>query len=78
MSFQPQFPGIFSSDQGAAPVQGDLPLTQPLPATEKQVSYARILAAKTKSPLPKGIEQDRAALSKCGCSERARRDISSL
>lgn len=64
MSFQPQFPGIFSPAQGAASVQADLPLTQPMPATEKQISYARVLASKTKSPLPKGIERDRTALSK--------------
>lgn len=71
MSFQSQFPGIFSSDHGAAPVQGDLPLTQPLPATEKQVSYARILAAKTNSALPKNIERDRTALSKWIDSHKA-------
>ncbi len=64
MSFQPQFPGIYSPAQGAMPVQDDLPLNQPLPATEKQVSYARILASKSGTPLPKGIERDRIALSK--------------
>lgn len=64
MSFQPQFPGIFSPAQGAAPVQQDLPLTQPLAATEKQIAYARTLAAKSNTPLPANIAQDRAALSK--------------
>nr|WP_254694089.1 hypothetical protein [Sulfitobacter sp. SK012] len=63
MSFQPQFPGIFSSAQGARPVQDDLPLAQPMPATEKQMSYARVLASKSGTPLPRGIERDRAALS---------------
>ncbi|QFT59022.1 hypothetical protein FIU94_09300 [Sulfitobacter sp. THAF37] len=43
--------------------QPDLPLGQPLAATEKQMSYARILAAKTGDALPRGIERDRAALS---------------
>ncbi len=62
MSFQPAFPGLFTHAQGARAVQPDLPLSQP--ATEKQISYARILAAKTKTPLPKGIEGDRQALSK--------------
>lgn len=61
MSLHPRLPGLFTD---AAPVQADLPLTQPLPATEKQVTYARILAAKTKSPLPENIANDRAALSK--------------
>lgn len=64
MSFQPQFPGIFSPTNGAAPVQDDLPLTQPLVATDKQVSYARLLAARSGTPIPAGIETDRAALSK--------------
>lgn len=64
MSFQPQFPGIFTSAEGARPVQDDLPLAHPLPATEKQISYARVLAAKTGAALPRHIEQDRVALSK--------------
>ncbi|MBD3663958.1 hypothetical protein H9Q16_08505 [Sulfitobacter sp. TSTF-M16] len=42
-------------------MQPDLPLSHP--ATEKQISFARILAARTKTPLPKGIEADRTALS---------------
>lgn len=64
MSFQPHLPDMFTAAQGAQPVQTEMPLSQPLPATEKQVSYARVLAAKSSSPLPKGIERDRAALSK--------------
>ena len=63
MSFQPQFPGIFSPAQGAAPVQRDLPLSRPLAATEKQMTYARILASKSGTALPPGIEHDRAKLS---------------
>jgi len=61
MSLQPHFPDLFAD---ATPVQSDLPLAQPLPPTEKQLSYARVLAAKTKSPLPKNVAYDRAALSK--------------
>ena len=64
MSVQSQFPGIFSASNGASPLQGDLPLPTPQPATEKQISYARILAAKTGTPLPKGLERDRAGISK--------------
>ena len=64
MSFQPSIPGLFSPTQGATPVQDDLPLPQPLPATDKQIAYARTLAAKSKQPLPEGMTRDRAALSK--------------
>ena len=64
MSFQPHFPGIFSTAEGAVPVQEALPLGEPLPATEKQLSYARTLAEKSHVALPRGIEQDRQALSK--------------
>lgn len=63
MSFQPQFPGIFTPAQGARAVQHDLPLAQPLAATEKQIAYARVLASKSGTPLPQGIERDRAKLS---------------
>lgn len=64
MSFQPAFPGLFSAAQGAAAVQPELPLTQALPATEKQIAYATTLAARHGTALPKGIAADRAALSK--------------
>lgn len=64
MSFQPQFPGLFSPAKGASAVQAEMPFAVPLPATEKQMSYARILAAKSGAALPEGIERDRAALSK--------------
>ncbi|KEJ89776.1 hypothetical protein DSW25_06020 [Sulfitobacter donghicola DSW-25 = KCTC 12864 = JCM 14565] len=45
-------------------MQAELPLPTPVPATEKQIHYAASLAAKTKSPLPRGITQDRARLSR--------------
>lgn len=64
MSVQPQFPGIFSHSKGAAPVQYDLPLPQPMAATDKQLSYARVLAVRSGTRMPVGIEGDRAALSK--------------
>ena len=57
MSFQPAFPGLFAPSQGATPVQA-----APLPATEKQIAYAKTLAAKCKLDLPENM--DRAALSK--------------
>ncbi|KIN60200.1 hypothetical protein Z945_1167 [Sulfitobacter noctilucae] len=60
MSFQPTFPGLFSPAQGAQPV----PTGAMLPATEKQIAYATMLAAKSGDPLPEGITADRAALSK--------------
>lgn len=63
MSFQPQFPGLFSAGS-VTEVQREMALEQPLAATEKQVSYARILAAKSGDALPKGIERDRTALSR--------------
>ncbi|MGB3245545.1 MAG: hypothetical protein WBB25_13505 [Sulfitobacter sp.] len=63
MSFQHLFPG-FPEAQNSGADQDELPLVQPLPATEKQITYARILAAKSGTPMPKGIERDRAALSR--------------
>lgn len=64
MSFQPAIPGLFSPSQGARAIERELPLTQPLPATEKQVAYATTLAARHGTPLPEGLTRDRAALSK--------------
>ena len=60
MSYQPQFPGMFSPDRGPMPAQEDAPR---MPATEKQVHYAMALAAKAGIVLPKGLVTDRAALS---------------
>ncbi|QUJ76922.1 hypothetical protein KDD17_02350 [Sulfitobacter albidus] len=57
MSVQFSFPGLLE------PQALELPLSHPQPASEKQIDYARALAAKTGSPLPKGIEADRARLS---------------
>lgn len=62
MSYQPQFPGIFSADQGAVAAQ-DHPDAHTLPATEKQMQYAAVLAAKSGTELPKDLAADRAALS---------------
>ena len=65
MSFQPTFPGLFSHSQGATPVQPNaVQAAAPLPATQKQLAYAKTLAAKSKQPLPDNIAADRAALSK--------------
>ncbi len=62
MSYQPQFPGLFSVDHGAvhAKDHSDAPN---LAATEKQMQYAMSLAAKSGAKLPEGIGADRAALS---------------
>lgn len=57
MSFEPQFPGLFSPEQGA------LPIEQPIEATEKQVAYARALALRCGDKLPAHLFRDRAALS---------------
>lgn len=57
MSLHTATPDLFDSQRA----QPDLPLGQPLPATEKQMSYARILSSKTGVALPRGI--DRTALS---------------
>lgn len=56
MSFQPSIPGLFSPTPA--------PSGASLLATEKQIAYAMTLAQRTQTPLPKGITQDRAALSK--------------
>ncbi|MFD2740324.1 hypothetical protein ACFSUD_12125 [Sulfitobacter aestuarii] len=60
MSYQPQFPGIFSPAEGAAPVTA----TPPRPATDKQLHYARALARKSGAALPDALTEDRAALSR--------------
>ncbi len=59
MSFQPTFPNMFSPAGGAKAAQ-----SHTLPATEKQIAYAKTLAARSKEPLPEGITADRAALSR--------------
>lgn len=57
MSFEPQFPGLFTTNQGALPVEA------PQPATEKQIRYAQLIAGKTGAVLPNELSANRAALS---------------
>lgn len=57
MSYHPSLPGLFDPEQGA------LPITPSQPATEKQIGYARALAAKTGAPLPAALLRDRSGLS---------------
>jgi len=62
MSFQPSLPDLF---EAAMPeVQTEMPLAEPVPATQKQIDYAMSLAEKTKSKLPVGFAADRARLSR--------------
>ncbi|WP_223274779.1 hypothetical protein [Tateyamaria sp. syn59] len=56
MSIHPTLPGLFE------PVQTALPLDAQ-PATEKQIAYARTLAAKTGRVLPTSLFRDKAGLS---------------
>ncbi|MEL7090297.1 MAG: hypothetical protein AAFN94_01045 [Pseudomonadota bacterium] len=57
MSHHPVQLGLFD------PVEPRLPMRDVQPATEKQIGYARSLAAKTGATLPPSILRDRAALS---------------
>ncbi|WP_299403530.1 hypothetical protein [uncultured Roseobacter sp.] len=57
MSFEPKFPGLFTPEQGALPIQ------DPQPATEKQVRYAQSIALKTGATIPRSASSNRAALS---------------
>lgn len=57
MSYHSTQPGLFD------PAQGALPIEAPQPATEKQIGYARALAARTGKALPAATLRDRAALS---------------
>ena len=57
MSYHSTQPGLFD------PVQGALPIAAPQPATERQIGYAKALAAKTGLSLPGSVLRDRAALS---------------
>ena len=56
-------PDLFST-QHSVPAQDDEQTERSLPATERQVGYARVLAARSGARLPRGIETDRRALSK--------------
>jgi hypothetical protein len=57
MSFEPQFPGFYTAEQGAMKIE------EPRPATEKQVAYARALALRTGDRLPDTLLNNRSALS---------------
>ena len=57
MSYHSTQPGLFD------PAQGALPIAVPQPATDKQIAYAKALAAKTGKALPQSLLRDRAALS---------------
>ena len=57
MSFEPQFPGLFTAEQGAVKIE------EPRPATEKQLAYARALALRTGDRLPETVLNNRSALS---------------
>lgn len=63
MSYQPQFPDMDAATPVSAPVQVEMALPAPRPATEKQIAYAQALAVRTGVRLPKGIAADRARLS---------------
>ena len=55
--YEPALPGLF------VPVQSDLPLNAPEPATEKQVAYAMAIAKRTGKELSQATLRDRRALS---------------
>ncbi|WP_299689526.1 hypothetical protein [uncultured Tateyamaria sp.] len=57
MSYHSTQPGLFD------PAQGSLPIAPAQPATEKQISYAKALAAKTGKALPQAVMRDKAMLS---------------
>ena len=57
MSYHARQPGLFD------PVQAVLPITAPQPATEKQIAFAKALAARTGVALPAALMRDKAGLS---------------
>ncbi|WP_415404176.1 hypothetical protein [Tateyamaria sp. SN3-11] len=57
MSYHAHQPGLFD------PAQGALPIEAVEPATDKQIAYARSLAAKSGAKLPSALLRDKAALS---------------
>jgi hypothetical protein len=57
MSYHTRQPGLFD------PAQGALPIAAPAPATEKQIAFARALAAKTGEKLPAAVLRDKVSLS---------------
>ncbi|MEO0400904.1 MAG: hypothetical protein AAF214_00855 [Pseudomonadota bacterium] len=57
MSYHAYQPGLFD------PAQGALPISVPEPATEKQIAFARRLAAQSGVVLPTALLRDKAGLS---------------
>ncbi|MEL6451477.1 MAG: hypothetical protein AAFQ19_09460 [Pseudomonadota bacterium] len=57
MSYHAHQPGLFD------PAQGALAIEVPAPATEKQIAFARALAAKSGVALPAALLRDKAGLS---------------
>jgi hypothetical protein len=57
MSYHSHQPGLFE------PAQGALPIAAPQPATEKQIAFAKSLAARTGATLALSLFLDRVALS---------------
>lgn len=57
MSYHSHQPGLFDPDQGA------LPIVPPQPATEKQIAFAKSIAARCGLKLSPALFRDRAGLS---------------
>lgn len=57
MSYHAHQPGLFD------PAQGALPITAPEVATEKQIAFARVIAARCGEKLPAALLRDKAGLS---------------
>ena len=57
MSYHARQPGLFD------PAQGALPIEAPVPASEKQIAYARTLASRTGQAIPSALLRNRAGLS---------------
>ncbi|MEL6806588.1 MAG: hypothetical protein AAFO97_02310 [Pseudomonadota bacterium] len=57
MSCHLRQPGLFD------PAQGALPIEAPQPASEKQIAYARTLAARTGQAVPSALFRDKSGLS---------------
>ena len=71
MPFDDHFlPGLLDAQQAT------LPLTQPAPATEKQIAYARALAARSGAEIPRAAFRDRQAISAWIDAQKAARPVS--
>ena len=57
MSYHARQPGLYD------PTQGALPIEAPVPASEKQIAYARTLASRTGQAIPSALLRNRAGLS---------------